>query len=227
MEHQQGALKRPGERAGRGYRRRRSLVALHGQQHRPAGSRVGMRLHSNPRPPPAPGTAQAEPTARRPRRQSPDRRPPCPWYPPRSVRPRIAGPHPPASAPPRPDESPSGCGCLPATGRGHVVEHGPRLCGQPCQNPAGHRVDRGIIHGVQPVSQHNARAIGSSQLAGILQSCFRPSSRSVATTMVFKPAAKLIDPSQRQRRTHSFLPIGYRVCACCGGNGSDLIHPAL
>ncbi len=83
---------------------------------------------------------------------------------------------------------------------GQFVQSRARLIGELPQDPAGHSIDRGIVQRVQAVREHNPGTVCAGHLAGILQSCFRAPSRSVATTMVFNTFAKLIDASRRRVR---------------------------
>ena len=55
---------------------------------------------------------------------------------------------------------------------GQLVQRRARLFGQPGQNLPGNLIHLCIFQGIDAVGQHNPRAIGRGQLAGILQSCF-------------------------------------------------------
>ena len=157
-------------------------------------------LISNPPPPPAPGRATVLLIVQRRRPQSAARRLRFPWFQSQSGRLHIAAPHPPASGPRRPGESPNGYECLRAADhrRAYRVRRA-RHRSTPCASAPGTVIHCRIIQRVNAVSQHNSRAIGSRQFTCILECSFDWLPRSVATTMVFMPVAKLMVVSWRLR----------------------------
>ena len=105
------ALKSLRQRTSRSHRCLGSLVPFHGQQHRSArsgaeraGIPVGGHRHYRAGRLAAQGARQRRPPP-------PDQHPDFPWSRSQSAPPCIAGPRPPASAPPCPAESRNGCKC--------------------------------------------------------------------------------------------------------------------